>query len=73
MRIETQSPIAIRGNVTRELGSSFVNAAEGDLHLRSRVSGVAGAVEPLAEVPADVDRQPRRPRADVGADQHAPQ
>ena len=70
MRIETQDPIAIRGNVTREMGSAFADVAQGDLHLRSAVPGVVGAVEPLAEVPADFDRQPRGPQADVGADQY---
>jgi len=73
MRIETQSAMTIRGNVRGDFGGSFLDPAQGDLHLRSRVPGVVGMAEPLAEVPADIDRQPRRPRADVGADQYAPQ
>ena len=69
MRIETESRMQIRGNVTRELTDAFVDAARGNLHLRHRVPGVVDAAETLAEVTRDIDNQPRTTRPDVGADE----
>ncbi len=69
MRVETQSKMQIRGNVTRDLTAALVNAAAGDLHLKTRVPGVVDAAGPLPEVVGDIDRQRRGPRPDVGADE----
>ncbi|NQU25907.1 MAG: right-handed parallel beta-helix repeat-containing protein [Candidatus Nealsonbacteria bacterium] len=69
MRIETGSQVQLRGNVTRELTAAFVDAARGNLHLKTATPGVSDAADPLPEVVEDIDRQGRGKRPDVGADQ----
>ncbi|MBN2476160.1 MAG: right-handed parallel beta-helix repeat-containing protein [Pirellulales bacterium] len=74
MRIETDSPMQIRGNVTRDptFADALVDAARGDLHLKAAVTGVVDAAEPLPEAKTDIDRQPRDATPDVGADEFVP-
>jgi len=69
MRIETKSKMDLRGNVTKVLTAAFVDAANGDLHLKENVAGVTDAAEPLKDVTEDIDRQRRGTKADVGADE----
>jgi hypothetical protein len=69
MRIETSSPMEIRGNVTGDFSTAFADAEAGDLHLRHDVPNVVDAARPLDEVALDIDGQPRGPRPDVGADE----
>jgi len=69
MRIETQSPVRLEGNVVRECGQWFVDADRGNLHLRQVVSGMHDAVSRLDLAPEDIDRQPRRAICDAGADE----
>ena len=69
MRIETKSKFQSRGNVEKELTKSFVNVAEGNLHLKEKVPGVTGAAERLPEVGEDIDRRRRNDPTDVGAQQ----
>ncbi len=48
----------------------FSDPAAGDLHLADcDLQAVVGAGTPLAEVPDDLDQQPRHQRNDIGADQ----
>ena len=69
MRIESQSRMRIRGNVTRDLSEAFLDPKRGNLHLKVRALGVVDAAEPLPGVRADIDGQRRGMRADVGADE----
>ena len=69
MRIETNSHLRIEGNVTRDVGEWFVDLSKGDLHLKGECPDVVDQAEWFAEVREDFDRQSRRPKTDVGADQ----
>ena len=62
----------LTGNVTGAHESLFVNAAAGDLHLRSTASVAIDQAAPIATpVRWDIDSQPRIAPADVGADEYA--
>ena len=69
MRIETNSHLRIEGNVTRDVGEWFVDLSKGDLHLKGECPDVVDQAEWFEEVREDFDRQSRRPKTDVGADQ----
>ena len=57
------------GNVTGELEGYFVNPLAGDLHLTDTAVGAFGEARPLKELADDFDRQKRKARPDVGADE----
>jgi len=60
-------------NVLFDDPSIFVDAANGDLHLRSQVSGISAAVPTLELVPLDIDSQSRNQAiTDAGADEYRP-
>ena len=62
----------LTGNVTGAPASLFVNAAAGDLHLRSTASAAIDQAVPITTpVPWDIDSQSRVAPADVGADEYA--
>ena len=67
VRVESPGAIRLAGNVSRDVTADLVDPARGDLHLRRAVAGAIGRAGPLAEVPEDIDGQPRGPRPDVGA------
>ena len=69
MRIETGSSMVIENNVERVLTSSFVDPANGNLHLKEKVSDVIDKALPLPEVYGDIDGQARGPKPDIGADE----
>ncbi len=70
MRIETQSKVQFRGNaIVKNMTETFVDAAGGNLHLRSGPAAAALAVDRLPEVPEDIDRQARGLRTTLGADE----
>jgi hypothetical protein len=69
MRVETDSEMDVRGNVTGDFTAAFVDAAAGNLHLARRVPEVTDAAVPLPDVREDVDAKPRDARPDVGADE----
>jgi hypothetical protein len=70
MRIETTSKVQFRGNATvKDMTGRFVDAAGGNLHLRSGPAAAALAVDRLPEVGEDIDRQARGPRTTAGADE----
>ena len=69
LRNESQSEIKFGGNVVKVLTAQFRDAAKGDLHLNAAVVGVTNAATRLSDVTEDIDRQPRREKTDVGADQ----
>ena len=69
MRIETESRVRFEGNLTRDGAEWFRDPAKGDLHLKRRLPETGAPVAPIPQVPEDFDREPRRARTDVGADQ----
>ena len=69
MRVETDSEVEFRGNVTKVLTDSFVGAAHGDLHLKTAVPGVVFSAESVGTL-ADIDGQIRDNRPDAGADEY---
>ncbi len=69
MRVETASKVQFRGNVTKDLSEHFVDAAGGNLHLKTGRTEVFRAADRLPEVPEDIDRQPRGLRTNAGADE----
>jgi hypothetical protein len=69
MRVETDSPMDVRGNVTGDFTAAFVDAAAGNLHLARPVPEVVDAAVPLPDVRDDIDGKPRDARPDVGADE----
>jgi Periplasmic copper-binding protein (NosD) len=69
MRMETKSEIRAEGNVARDVGESFVDLADGDLHLKRESANAVGRVKATDHVPEDFDKQSRQPMTNVGADQ----
>ena len=69
MRVETASPVRIEGNETREARDWFVQADQGDLHLKTDARSALPQATRLADVLEDVDGQPRAERTAVGADE----
>ena len=69
MRIETQSNIQLRDNLTQVVSDAFVDIHSGNLHLKGRLSAPGAAVSRLSDALEDFDRQKRSDRTDVGADQ----
>ena len=67
MRVETNSQMQIRGNLTRDLSDDFVDARAGNLHLKRPVPEVVDAAQPLTDVTTDIDGQRRDAKPDVGA------
>ncbi len=58
------------GNLTNATPATFVAPATGDLHLRPGVAPInAGVAIPAGSADDDIDRQPRGPMRDVGADE----
>ena len=72
MRIETQSRMDIRGNVTGDLARWFVHPAVGDLHLVGDAAGTIGTVGRLEGADEDIDRQHRGSHSSPGADESFP-
>ena len=70
MRIETDSDVQFRGNVTKVLADSFVGATRGDLHLKTALAGVVDSTETVGLVTHDIDGQARDNRPDAGADEY---
>jgi len=56
-------------NVAGDLTGWFVNPAIGDLHLTGKASGAIGRARPLKAAGEDFDRQKRKSKPDVGADE----
>jgi len=65
--IETVSQVTLRNNLSRDLTAAFVAADEGNLRLTAAATAAIDRAEPLAEVPADIDRTPRGAHPDLGA------
>ena len=72
MRVETSSPVRIEGNVTRDARDWFVQADQGDLHLKTDAQSAIPRVARLEDVLEDIDGQRRAERTAVGADEPTP-
>ena len=71
MRVETESDVRFRGNVTKVLTDSFVGAAQGDLHIKTAPAEVVDSAEAVSAVTHDIDGQTRDNRPDAGADEYS--
>jgi len=69
MRIETESKMEIRDNLTKDMTASFVNPENGNLHLKNEIPELRSAKR-LSEVPYDIDGQSRSDPTDYGADEY---
>jgi hypothetical protein len=67
--VETQSKMHLHGNLTQDLAAAFVNAREGNLHLKEPLPSQEKADEKVPAVSSDIDNQPRSDAPDVGADE----
>jgi len=72
IRNESASQIVFVNNLAKDLTAVFTDPARGDLHLTAEAAGVIDKAKPLPDVPTDIDRQPRGPRPDIGADEFVP-
>ena len=80
MRVETDSNVRLKGNVTAVLTGSFVDPAQGDLHLKTAVPGAVFSAESRGWLDHfwaesvgkldDIDGQDRDNRPDAGADEY---
>lgn len=68
-RLNLPKEVTAEGNVTGELEGYFVNPLVGDLHLTDEAVGAFGKARTLKELADDFDRQRRKARPDVGADE----
>jgi hypothetical protein len=68
-RIETSDDVELRDNAIGDFTTVFRGAVAGDLHLARALPEIVDAGQPWSEVPEDIDRQPRGPRPDLGADE----
>jgi hypothetical protein len=71
MRNESESAISFSNNLIEDMTDYFVNPGEGNLHLAGRPADVVDVAVTQAEVPGDIDRQPRGAMPDIGADELA--
>jgi len=69
IRNESSSNITFMRNFEGNITEHFVNPVKGDLHLRSQVIGVVEQALSLPELTEDIDRQYRKEKPDIGADE----
>jgi len=71
VRLDTQQPVDLRGNLRGDYTALFVDAARGDLHLKPGAAAARGKAVPQPDVTDDIDGQARSGAPDAGADEHA--
>jgi len=69
IRNESGSAIEFRSNVIKDLTNAFVEPERGNLHLTYAATEAIDAGSVLEGISDDVDRQPRRTKPDIGADE----
>lgn len=70
IRLDTESEIQQSHNLAKEdLSEQFVDASQGNLHLRAAVQGVLDSGLRRFELSHDLDHQPRLDTPDIGADE----
>ena len=69
IRNESESKITFLNNLIKDVSDSFVDPAQGNLHLKSTAIEAVDKGLARAEVVEDIDRQPRGAKPDIGADE----
>jgi hypothetical protein len=69
IRTESDSRITLRGNLIKDMTAALADPAAGNLRLTPRAVEAIDRAEPLADVTTDIDRRPRGPKPDIGADE----
>ncbi|HGJ64703.1 TPA: hypothetical protein ENS27_04855 [bacterium] len=69
IRNESQSNIVFMQNYEGDITEYFIDAEKGNLHIKSQIDGVTGKAISLQEVNEDIDRQKRKDKPDIGADE----
>jgi hypothetical protein len=69
MRNESESKITFNNNLIKNISDSFIDPAQGNLHLKSTTIEAIDKGLVLSEVVEDFDRQPREAKPDIGADE----
>ncbi len=69
IRNESQSEIEFRSNLIKDLTNGFVEPERGNLHLTVAATEAIDAGVAMKEVSDDVDKQLRRVKPDIGADE----
>lgn len=69
---QLEGSIDVKDNLVRPVSDYFVNPELGDLHLTTKAVDAIDAVAARAEVPEDIDGQPRGERVEFGADEYQP-
>src|SRR5262249_14404906 len=66
-RIESESKIEMRGNLSGDLTAGFVAPEEGNLRLTAAATDAIDKAVPVPEVTTVIDRKPRGTTPDLGA------
>ena len=69
IRNESESPINFQSNLEGDFTGAFTDPASGDLHLKDPPAEILDKGVTLPQVPEDFDREPRREKPDIGADE----
>ncbi len=69
LRNESPNWMDLHENLAGDFAADFVDAAQGDLHLKTSNAAVIGQGVLLPEAPRDIDDQPRGEHPDIGADE----
>jgi hypothetical protein len=72
IRTESYSRITLCGNLIKDMTAALADPAAGNLRLTPRAVEAIDRAEPLADVTTDIDRRPRGPKPDIGADELTP-
>jgi len=66
---ESKSKVTFLNNIIKDFTDAFINPDRGDLHLMNTAIEAVDKGTPLVEVKEDFDRDLRRARPDIGADE----
>jgi len=69
IRNESQSDITFKNNFEKNITEYFIDPSKGNLHLKSKVDDISEKAMPFDEVTEDIDRQSRKSKPDIGADE----
>ncbi|MFH1715836.1 MAG: right-handed parallel beta-helix repeat-containing protein [Planctomycetota bacterium] len=69
IRNESDSVVELSNNLIKDLTNAFVEPERGNLHLTHAATEAIDRGIALEEVSDDIDRQPRRAKPDIGADE----
>ena len=72
IRNESDSKIKTFNNLAKDVTAVLVNPSQGNLHLTPCGADAINKAKPLSDVTDDIDREPRRAKPDIGADELIP-